>query len=192
MNSIISALERVGEFRVHPLGFFYLLETKGRDVTQRVHVWPAWSVDRPENDRHQHSFDIDSMVYAGRIRSQIFNFDETNNGAEREFRVSYEDGRSSLLPTGRRGVLESICVFESSAGSRYFLKAGIIHEVTVLERPCVTVLKAQETGIKIYSYGKYIEEPPFERRIVNQKESDEIVRVLESIVSRTGTSFSGS
>lgn len=183
MRDIISAIARIEEFRIHPLGFFYLLDKQQDGVARRIHVWPAGSASKPGNDRHQHSFDINSTVYAGRIRSEIFSFVERQDGNEHEFRVSYKNGNSVLSSTGRKGILDSICMFETSGGNSYFLQSGIIHRVTVLERPCVTLLRTKETGITIFSYGNDVAEPPFERRLVGKAEAKNIVHILESVRS---------
>jgi hypothetical protein len=107
------------------------------------------------------------------------------HGDDHEFRVTYEHGKSVLSATGRQGTLESICMFESSAGNSYFLRSGIIHSVAVLERPCVTLVRTREKGATIFSYGNDIEESSFERRFVNKSESTNIVRILESVASES-------
>lgn len=180
MTKLAAAIARAKEFRLHPLGFFYLLDSLDERSARRIHVWTDEGTDRPENDRHQHSFDIHSMIVAGRMRSELFRFVETPDGEQDEFTVSYKDGRSILSPTGRKGNLELISTFESSAGNSYFLQAGVIHRVAVMDRPCVTVLSTVECGIPIYSYGSDAAEPPFERRHVNEAEAAEIVRTLQT------------
>jgi hypothetical protein len=133
------------------------------------------------NDRHQHSFEIYSNVRMGCMRSEIYRFTEKPDGAEHEFAVRYEKGCSTLTPTGRTGVLEAIAAFESRAGSSYSLNAGIIHRVSVLVRPCITFLTTVERSVPIFSYGNDVEEPAFERRFVNDAETDEIVRLLHLV-----------
>lgn len=187
MSQATSITARAAEFRLHPLGFFYLLDRHEDGVTRRVHVWPAEGTDVPENDRHQHSFDIHSRVLLGRMRSELFRFSELSGGGEREFKVTYEEGRSTLSATGRAGMLIGIATFESSAGNSYFLQAGVIHRVTVIQRPCVTSLSTVERGIPIYSYGNDAGEPPFDRRQVNAREAEEIRRTLGLVTSSYST-----
>ena len=181
MNEAPSVIERAAEFRLHPLGFFYLLDRHLDGNLQRFHVWTAEGEDRHENECHQHSFDIHSVILLGRMRSELFSFVETSGGQEQEFKVLYKNGKSTLLPTGRAGVLEALSTFESSTGNRYFLRAGVIHRVTIVEWPCVTALQTIDRGISIFSYGGNADESPFDRRLVTEAEADEIIRVLEGV-----------
>ncbi len=184
MNETAAAIDRAGNFRLHPLGFFYLLYSPGNASNRRVHVWlpeTERTVQNLGNDRHQHSFDIHSTIRMGCIRSEIFRFTERPEGGEREFRVTYDNHRSRLSPTGRKGILEMTASFESSAGSSYFLKAGVIHRVSISVRPCVTFLTTEERGIPIFSYGNDMEEPEFERRPVNHTEKEKIARLLQLV-----------
>jgi hypothetical protein len=173
--------ERAGEFRAHPLGFFYLQDSVGEGISHRVHVWLPEGPDRPENDRHQHSFDIHSIIRLGRMRSELFRFVEVAGGGETEFLVAYGKADSALSPTGRSGRLETMTMFESSAGDRYFLEAGTVHRVAVIERPCVTFLKTVERGAPIFSYGRDEKEAPFDRRLVSSAERDRIAALLSSV-----------
>jgi len=173
--------KRSGEFRLHPLGFYYLLDKIAGVATRRIHIWLSPDITHPENDRHQHSFDIRSQILAGRLRSDLFLFHETPSGLEREFVVHYQEGRSELVPTGREGELACFCSFESVAGTRYFLKAGTIHRATAIQTPCVTILHTEDREIDILSYGRNMNELPFSRRRVNEEEADAIATVLRSI-----------
>jgi hypothetical protein len=184
MNDTVAAIEKIEHFRLHLLGFFYLLQSQGNGWSRRVHVWlpeTERTVQNVANDRHQHSFDIHSTVRMGCMRSEIFRFTESPEGSEREFKVTYGNDRSSVSPTGRTGVLEITAFFESNAGSCYFLKAGVIHRVSITVRPCITFLTTEEHGVPIFSYGDDPEEPAFERRLANPAEKDEIVRLLELV-----------
>lgn len=180
MRMLINAVRRAEEFRLHPLGFFYLQDKIGEGITQRVHVWLPNGPDRPENDRHSHSYEIESLVVVGRMHSELFQFRQTADGTDIEFAVSYESGKSILRPTGKRGVLDMVASFETRASARYLLKAGIIHRATVREVPCVTVLTTSERGATIYSYGVADDEQPFARRVVEQEEVHKIRDTLES------------
>ncbi len=179
MRELVNAVHRVEEFRLHPLGFFYLQDKVGQDITQRIHVWLPDGTDRLENDRHSHSYDIESLVVIGKMRSELFRFRPTAEGTDLEFVVSYESGKSILRPTGKLGVLDAVVSFETQASARYLLRAGVIHRVTVDEVPCVTVLTTFERGAPIYSYGVANEEQPFLRRAVKQEEIRKIVTTLE-------------
>lgn len=184
MNCKETAIEQADKFRLHPLGFFYLAQNQGDDLNRRVHVWfpkTERTVRHVGNVCHQHSFDIHSTIHMGCMRNEIFRFTERREGSQREFEISYSDELSSLSPTGRRGVLEMIASFESNAGKSYFLKAGVIHRVSVTDRPCISFLTPEERDIPIFSYGDDLEEPPFERRLVNYEERDEIIRLLHLV-----------
>lgn len=179
---LANVADRTEEFQLHPLGFFYIQDDADDGVTQRVHVWLPDSPDRPENDRHQHTFDIESLVMAGGMRSELFQFTQTPDGPDHEFAVSYEMQESVLSPTGKCGVLERIATFETKAGAHYRLEAGVIHRVVVTAKPCVTVVTTTEQGIPIYVYGSDEDEQPFERRTANPDEVSKITAVLADLL----------
>lgn len=171
MMDLVEAARRADEFRLHPLGFFYLQAAAGPGKTFRVHVWLPDGPNRPENDRHQHSFDIESFVAAGRMQSELFLFKEMADGPDAEYEVAYVGKESILRPSGRRGLLVPIASYETVAGSGYRLEAGVIHRVAVVERPCVSVVRTLERGIPIYSYGRE-EEAAFNRRLCKAGEAE--------------------
>lgn len=179
MKELNNAIHCAEKFQLHPLGFFYLQDKVGGGITHRVHVWLPDGADRLENDRHSHSYDIESLVVVGKMHSELFQFRHTADGANLEFAVSYQSGKSILQPTGKRGVLDAVASFETSSGARYFLNAGVIHRVTVTKVPCVTVLTTSERGKPIYSYGIAEEEEPFNRRAANQDEIHKIKTTLK-------------
>jgi hypothetical protein len=183
MMPLFEAADRAREFRLHPLGFFYLQDRVGEGRAQRVHVWLPGGQDRPENDRHQHSFDIESLVAAGRMRSEIFSFKEEKGGPEVEFSVTYEGNASILSPSGRMGRLLPIASFETIAGATYRLEAGVIHRVSVTERPCITLLETQERHIPIFTYGNE-EEAAFDRRPCTELEAERIWSYLVDTAGR--------
>ena len=76
-------------------------------------------------------------------------------------------------------MLDTIGSFETAAGTRYRLEAGVIHRVAVVAVPCVTVLTTIERGIPIYSYGPSDEKQPFVRRFAKSDEVRRIVGTLE-------------
>jgi hypothetical protein len=182
MKELIAAAQRVDSFRLHPLGFFYLQDVRGVESAQRVHVWLPNGPEGLVNDLHQHSFDIESLVVTGRMRSELFRFRETTEGGKTEFAVSYEVGKSLVRPTGRRGMLDALASFETIAGARYRLEAGVIHRVIVDVRPCVSVLTTTERGAPIYSYG-VAKEDPFLRRAPQPEEAHSIAAVLHDLLS---------
>lgn len=178
MKELVEAAQRAEEFRLHPLGFFYLQDPTGDGRTRRVHVWlPGGGPGRSENDRHQHSFDIESVVIVGRMRSELFRFMEDGGGPELEYAVTYEGKASILSPSGRRGRLLPIASFETIASATYRLEAGVIHRVAVIERPCITMLQTQDRHIPIFSYG-HDDEAAFDRRLCTESEAEEIRRQL--------------
>lgn len=183
MKELVKAAERAREFRLHPLGFFYLQDGVGKGRTRRFHVWLPDGPDRPENDRHQHSFDIESLVVAGRMRSELFRFEEEADGPEAEYAVIYEGQESILTPSGRRGRLHSIASFETSLGAAYKLGAGVIHRVSVTAKPCITMVQTLEQRIPIFSYG-HEDEAAFDRRLCTEGEAERIRRHLLDAAER--------
>lgn len=179
IEELTHAADRARDFRVHPLGFFYLKIHAGEGLARRVHIWLTNYAIGPTNQLHLHSFDMQSLVVIGKIRNELFRYRETAGGAFMEFEVSYEKGRSMLRHTGSRGELDAIGSFETVAGARYQLKAGVVHRVTVSIVPCVTVLSTTEQGGRICSYGLADEEQPFIRRRANEGEVCRIAAALE-------------
>ena len=173
---------RTTEFRCHPLGFFYWKDCSQQTIPRRVHIWLHNNDNRPENDSHLHSFDIESLVVIGKIRSDLFQYRETPSGTTLEFDVSYEAGKSLLRRTGRRGMLHAMGSFETPAGARYRLGAGVIHRVLVEKFPCVTVLTTIERGIPIFSYGPDCDERHFVRRLATRQEACQIATVLAGVL----------
>lgn len=183
MKELAEAAQRASEFRLHPLGFFYLLVPTGEGRTRRVHVWLPGGPGRPENDRHQHSFDIESVMFAGRMCSELFRFVEEGGGPEVEYAVTYQGKASILSPSGRRGRLLPIASFETIAGATYRLEAGVIHRVAVTERPCITLVQTLERHIPIFSYG-HEDEAAFDRRLCTESEAERIRRQLMETAGR--------
>ena len=179
---LVDAAQRARKFRLHPLGFFYLRNTGVQRVRKRVHVWLWKGECQPEHDVHSHCFDIESLVVVGKIGSELFKFRETTEGAVFEFAVSYDPSTSVLQRTGRRGALDRIGSFETIAGGRYCLEAGVIHRVGVDAVPCVTVLRTLERGVPIYSYGPADEEQPFVRRLAKGDEVQRIAMAVEDAI----------
>ena len=173
MNALIDAANHAHEFRLHPLGFFYLQEVTVEGRSTRVHVWLPNGNSWPDNNQHQHSYDIESVVVAGRMRSHLFRFEEEEGGPDLEFGVSYEGRASMQSPSGRRGRLLPIASFETIAGASYRLEAGAIHRVEVIERPCITIVQTQERYIPIYTYG-HENEDAFVRRVCKESEAEQI------------------
>ncbi|GLS35241.1 hypothetical protein GCM10010869_08290 [Mesorhizobium tianshanense] len=183
MKELAKAAGRAREFRLHPLGFFYLQDGAGEGRTRRVHIWLPDGPDRPENDRHQHSFGIESLMIAGRMRSELFRFEEEAEGPDVEYAVAYEGQKSILTRSGRRGRLHAIASFEVAARATYKLEAGVIHRVLVTARPCITLVQTLEQRIPIFSYG-HEDEAAFDRRLCTGSEAERIRRLLLDAAGR--------
>ena len=106
MPDLHSARQRVAEFRLQPLGFYYLHDNQAGGASHRMHISLPGGPDPTENDQHQHKFDMWSQVLWGALRSDVFRFLEEQSGGEIEFEVTYADGHSILMNTGRVGKLE--------------------------------------------------------------------------------------
>lgn len=111
------------------------------------------------------------------MRSELFRFEEEDDGPEKEFAVAYQGQSSTLTPSGRRGRLLPVASFDTVANATYRLEAGVIHRVSVTERPCITLVTTQERHIPILSYG-HREEIAFVRRLCNEFEAKRIRRFL--------------
>ncbi len=173
------AVERAERFRLHPLGFFYLQDEVNISVKRRIHVWLPDGGEGSQKDKHVHSFDVESVVVVGRMRSQLFEFIESTGGDTAEFLVSYDGTVSILKPTGKRGRLKIVASFETSAGGSYRLAAGMIHRVQADTMPCVTMVKTYERGCPIYTYGIDNNIQSVVRRAVTREEARSIAFALE-------------
>ena len=182
MKELCDARRRSDQFRLHPLGFFYLQGKAEHGLSRRVHVWLEDDTGGGKNDRHLHSYDIVSHVVAGAQCSELYRFDPTTDGTESEFVVSYRADESISQATGRRGILLAVGYFETTAGASYWLKAGVIHRVRVKVRPCVTVVRTWDRGVPILVYGGDNEKRPFVRRIVTPEEARRIATIVEETV----------
>ncbi|WP_143526140.1 hypothetical protein [Roseivivax lentus] len=165
----------IRSFRVHPLGFYYLVLSSG-EVTRRLHVYSENADFSADNTWHTHEFDLDSNVLAGSIKNYIAEFVPDREANLKEFSVTYDDGRSILHETGRLGAISEVVNFTCGAGQHYFIKAGTIHRAKNIDSPCVTHVRMRHQGQKIFSYGS--EESPFLRRQVSDAESSEVFEIL--------------
>lgn len=166
---------QIRNFRVHPLGFYYLVLSSG-EATRRLHVYGANEDFSAENSWHTHEFDLHSSILVGSIENHIAEFIPDSEGSLTEFSVDYSDGKSILKKTGRLGAISQVASFISMAGQDYFIKAGTIHRAKNIESPSVTHVSMRHHGRKIFSYG--VEETPFVRRQVNATEASEISEIL--------------
>jgi hypothetical protein len=146
-NTLLESIANINRFKKHPLGFYYLNSQSLADT--RVHVWLSlFRNETIQNDRHLHSYDINSLILLGRMKNTLFSFIPRCAGEIQEFEVHYDQSKSRLVPTGRSGELIRISEFESLPDCSYWLDAGTIHRVSILERPCVTVVRMTERNIQ--------------------------------------------
>ena len=165
--------ERIIDFQVHPLGFYYLVLSSG-EVTTRLHVYTDTVDFSRDNEWHTHEFDLNSEVVVGALQNSIGRFIAGQGKPVQEFVVRYEADRSTLEATGNWGEISELVEFTTSAGKTYSIKAGTIHRVMSVETPCVTHVRMRHHGGDILSYGTA--ETPFERRQVN---ADEVCKIYE-------------
>lgn len=181
---VSDALDRLDEFRVHPLGFWYL-KIKISDLFMvRMHVWTEKNRSNSfvENDIHQHSFHLVSRVLLGNIDNRLFNFVPNQAGSEVEYKIQYSGLRTTINPTGRVGYLSKIAQFSSPAGTSYELDAGIPHEITITKHPCVTSVLMEEKSAKTLCYGNDDSEPAGFRRSLTPSETAKLVEVLSNCI----------
>ena len=178
MTHLPHIAERGHEFRVHPLGYFFLQDEMSPGNSSRIHVWLDVRASSINNVWHQHSYDISSRLVTGKMRNELFNFVEREDGKIFEFLLRYESNQSMLNPTGRRGELRRMSAFEIIGGAQYWLEAGVIHRVLVDVVPCISIVSVTEQGAPLYSYGPCLVEPPFTRRFVDVVEADRISAAL--------------
>lgn len=182
MTGLSYFTSNVGQFRKHPLGFFYLHMPVTNDEGVRCHIWLDPPFNWKVNRAHQHSFDIASTILVGAARSSVYLF-VPGAADTHEFSVSYDGISSSLQSTGRTGNLNEICAFDSNTGDTYSLSAGTIHRFEVLKCPCVTVVKYTERHVPIFSYGSQVDEAYFDRAMIGEGDIARVLEVLNNINS---------
>ena len=180
---LANEIEDFLEFKCHPLGFFVYQRSMGSGTNRRIHVWLDTPRSRigPENDCHQHSFDLSSKVIIGKLENEVLSFRESPLGKTLEFSVDYSTNHSELTPTGKRGALDLVCSFQSPVNSEYHLPAGVIHRTKMIILPCITVVTTVERKFPILSYGTNEKERPYLRRKVNHDEAREIETLLKTV-----------
>ena len=185
MLEIAEAINRNQEFRIHPLGFYFLqsLVSDNGCSSRRIHVWLPDAPSPRANDLHTHNYDLRSTVVAGAVRNELYYFREEQKGNIIEYHVSRQSDKSLLYPTGRYGELDFFASFITTANGSYELNAGVIHRAFANELPCVTVVSTKSRKVSMCSYGTTKEERPFVRRLVNHEEASNIACVLEDILN---------
>ncbi len=176
--------DSIKNFKIHPLGFYYLVLLSG-EVTSRLHVYSP-SVDfKMDNQWHTHGFDLNSKIVVGSIQNLIGQFIVDGEKNLQEFAVEYDAEKSILNATGNWGMISKLVEFTTTAEQTYFIKAGTLHRVKNIETPCVTYVETKDQGCKIFSYGST--EAPFNRRKVNADEALEISNILtqNGLISNT-------
>lgn len=182
--ALAGALQLVGEFRLHPLGFLYLRQPNEYGTHRRVHIWTSRSLAdvRVHTTAHSHPYDVDSRIVKGKLKNRIFSFSEATDGAMFEFGGYYNGSASGLIPTGRKGMLTEVVSFYSSpTDDAYHLKRGVIHHAAPVSYPCITVVTTSSgSGSKSLSYGPADSEERFDRRFVTDTEREELKEALLS------------
>jgi hypothetical protein len=131
--------------RLHPLGFFYAIEELDENVTLRYHLWPKdWSVPRDQvgGEIHDHIFELNSIILAGTLRHQTFDFLPSGQGEHEIVRVAYTQDGSQLARSGERGELKVVSDETYHPGTVYRVPAGTIHRADASETPAATLVLA--------------------------------------------------
>lgn len=179
-------------FQKHPLGFAFLnLGKLSANTEFRLHVWDSRFM--PQNiglQIHNHSFDFESFVIAGKIKNTIYSINENINSDGILYQVKFVDNKSILDLKGDK--FEIIIDSEKSieVGSFYKLNKDEFHETENMLDFSVTILKMVKPLLfnppLIFSTKKINSLRAFSRSQLNQNKHLEIVRkvikVCENVI----------
>ncbi len=130
----------------HPLGFRVAKVTDGA-VSLRLHLWHGDAEEQPGFEVHDHGFDLQSFVVAGRIRQQTFDARPDPAGGHAVYSVAYSEGGSVLQRTGHRMILERTDEHLVCAGESYEVTAGQLHAAAPEDcADAVTLVLTRDTG----------------------------------------------
>lgn len=129
----------------HPLGFFYAVEQVSNGVNLRYHIWPkGWAIpqDQAGGEIHDHIFELNSVILAGSMRHQTYDFLPSGEGRHEILTVTYNREGSQLNRSGQRGELKVISDEVYKPGTVYRVPAGTIHRADASEAPAATLVLA--------------------------------------------------
>lgn len=136
-------------FRWHPLGFIICkLITEGR-FNARFHYWPSHE-GRPQDTGcqiHDHTFRFSSWVLAGEVQNIEYKVDKSDKSgiAYALYKAEYVDEISILRKTKSTICLSISSCLNQTAGSKYQMEAGCLHETKLISsEPAVTVLITED------------------------------------------------
>ena len=173
----------------HPLGFDHLELTPLFDLPRgqrvRLHVWTGRALDDDLGSLHSHTWHLESLVLQGTIIDTIFLPEEDPRGEYIGSRLVYGDnnvarpaGRFRLISKGIRTV---------SAGSRYRIPAGAVHNSEAAEFPLVTLVHSVddpsevEQGPLVLSRGVKAGSATPVRPALSSDRFEEVLRMVRSI-----------
>lgn len=110
----------------HPLGFRVAKISHG-DTALRLHLWSGISTEQPGFEVHDHMFDLTSHVVQGTIVQRGYDFVEDLNGPQALYDVTYDEGKSVIAKTDKRGRLVLKGAERFNVGTTYELSAGQLH-----------------------------------------------------------------
>ena len=133
-------------FRWHPLGFIVCkLISEGR-FNARFHYWPSHQ-SRPQDTGcqiHDHIFRFSSWVLAGEVQNIVYKNDSSGT-AYALYKAEYKDEISILRKTEETIRLSIGSCLNQTAGSKYEMEAGYLHETKLIRsEPSVTVLITED------------------------------------------------
>jgi hypothetical protein len=116
-------------FRWHPLGFISCTLLVQGSRKARLHYWPS-KVARPQDSEcqiHDHIFDFSSWVLSGAVENVEYEIND--EGEPYSFYTTEYRGETSILtktPRTAQLVISNISAY--SAGSKYLVESGRLHE----------------------------------------------------------------
>ena len=105
--------------------------------TERLHFYhPSLVANVPEEELHDHRYDFESAVIAGKLTNEIWTFRPDQDGPHELVKVSCEPGTSAAHIPPVRGEAAMSLRFETVAGARYLITHDQFHRVWA--ESCIT------------------------------------------------------
>jgi hypothetical protein len=129
---------------LHPLGFICVPALRLSDCGVCVHLWARWfNAEAPTTSAiHCHSWDLCSIVLAGRVRNHLLRLDAQPGPAHRVFEIRSTDDEDRIDRTEALVACRSAQVETFVAGEVYTIPAGQFHRTEVPDGHAMTVMLA--------------------------------------------------
>ena len=129
----------------HVLGFVEVVLLSTARETLRLHLWRNVPASEPIWRVHDHSYDLRSLVVAGRLQDQRYRVVPDSGGKSQLYRVSYGPKGSKRIKLEQRVRCIEMDRLERGTDQTYRIPVGTFHS-TVLATGCSAAITVVQTG----------------------------------------------